>query len=166
MKTLRNLSLLILSAFLLLSAGPVSDKHLQHPLVGTSYQFIFEDLDGNEVNLDEMYDNTVFLNFWASWCAPCLKEMPSMKYASEQLKDTNYIFAIASDDNPMNIVKFQRKHDYPFMHLYSPVSKRELGVNILPHTYILKNGMIVGVYEGTYDWTSMERIEELRAMAH
>lgn len=144
----------------------VTNKHKEHPLVGTSYSFVFEDLDGNEVSVDEMYDKTVFLNFWASWCKPCIQEMPSIRNAQARLKDTNYVFAIVSDDNPMKIVNFQRKYKYPFMHLYSPVSKKDFGVNMLPHTYILKNGMIMAVYEGTYDWSAQVRIDELREMAH
>jgi len=167
MKSLTKGLVLVIGFLFLISAKPADDnKHTKHPLVGTSYSFVFEDLDGNEVNLDEMYDKTIFLNFWASWCAPCLKEMPSIKYAKQQLKDTNYEFVLVSDDNPMNIVKFKKKFKYPFMHLYSPVSKTELGVEILPHTYIIKNGMILAVYEGTYDWTAKTYIDQLRDMAH
>jgi len=161
-------SLFLLLGFVLLIAAKSDNinKHTQHPLVGTSYSFVFEDLDGNEVNLDEMYDKTIFLNFWASWCKPCLKEMPSIKKAHHQLKDTNYEFVLVSDDNPMKIVNFQRKYKYPFMHLYSPVSKTELGVDVLPHTYVIKNGMILAVYEGTYDWSAKTYIDQLRDMAH
>lgn len=166
MKTLAKASTFVLLVLFLLSAKTDNDnRHKLHPLVGTSYSFVFEDLDGEEVNLDEMYDKTVFLNFWASWCRPCIKEMPSIKTACKQLKDTNYVFAIVSDDNPMNILKFKKQHKYPFMHLYSPVPKTDFGVDMLPHTYVIKNGMIIAVYEGTYDWSAQTRIDELREMA-
>jgi len=132
------------------------------------FSFVFEDLNGNEVNLDELHDKTVFLNFWSTRCAPCIHEMPSIAVAQKKLKDTNFVFYTVSDDMPMNILKFQRKNKqkFPFKYLYSPVNKNSFDVQYLPHTYVLKNGMIMATYKGVYDWSSEAKISELRSMTY
>ncbi len=162
-------SFILNGMFVLLCMCCISGGVTEDPNHATKpYSFVFEDLDGNTVNLDEMYDKTVFLNFWATSCGPCIREMPSMAKAKKALSDTNYIFCVVSDEHPKNLMDFKRKNKskYPFEYLYSPNNKRKFDVNFLPHTYVLKNGMILATYKGAYDWAESANIEMLRAMAH
>ena len=56
---------------------------------------IFEDFSGNEINLNQYKGKLVIINFWATWCAPCKKEMPSLDNLSENKKFKNLkIFAV------------------------------------------------------------------------
>ena len=50
---------------------------------------IFEDFSGNEINLNEYHGKLVIVNFWATWCAPCKKEMPSLDYLYQNAKFKN-----------------------------------------------------------------------------
>jgi len=60
---------------------------------------IFEDFSGNKVNLNEYNKKLVILNFWATWCAPCKKEMPSLDkiYQSERFKNLQ-VFAVNMEE--------------------------------------------------------------------
>ena len=50
---------------------------------------IFEDFSGNEINLNEYHGKLVIVNFWATWCTPCKKEMPSLDYLYQNAKFKN-----------------------------------------------------------------------------
>ena len=56
---------------------------------------LFKDLHGNPVVLSDFKGKRVLLNFWATWCRPCIEEMPSLLKAKEVLEKENYIFFIS-----------------------------------------------------------------------
>jgi len=68
---------------------------------------IFEDFSGNEINLNNYRGKLVILNFWATWCAPCKKEMPSLDvlYRNEDFKNLK-IFAV-NMEKP-NVIKTKK----------------------------------------------------------
>ncbi len=59
---------------------------------------ILSDLNGIAINLEQYKGKTMFINFWATWCKPCLKEMPSIEKAQELLKNKNIEFLFASNE--------------------------------------------------------------------
>ena len=61
---------------------------------------LFKDLDGNEVSLDQFKGRYIYIDLWASWCAPCLKEIPFLKEFRESYKDKNIeIVSISLDED-------------------------------------------------------------------
>ena len=69
---------------------------------------IFEDFSGNKINLNDYHGKLVIINFWATWCAPCKKEMPSLDklYQSEDFKNLQ-IFAVNMEHpNKLKTKKF------------------------------------------------------------
>ena len=69
---------------------------------------IFEDFSGNEINLKDYYGKLVIINFWATWCAPCKKEMPSLDSLHEDKNFNNLkIFAVNMEQpNKLKTKKF------------------------------------------------------------
>jgi len=64
------------------------------------YSLIFEDFSGNEINLNQYKGKLVIVNFWATWCAPCKKEMPSLDKLSQSKKFNNLEVFAVNMENP------------------------------------------------------------------
>jgi thiol-disulfide isomerase/thioredoxin len=116
------------------------------------------DLSGREIDMGEFKDKTVFINFWATWCKPCLQEMPSIENAQAQLQDKDVIFLLASDESVAQIENFKAKRKFQFR--YVQVQNFEaLNIQALPTTYIFNpKGKLVFSDMGFRMWDSPENI--------
>jgi thiol-disulfide isomerase/thioredoxin len=110
------------------------------------------DLDGKVVSLSEMKGKVVFLNFWATWCRPCLQEMPGIMRLRDQLSDEEVVFYFASDEDKSRIKDFieARKFNGNFLRIENP---EEVGIQALPTTFIYdKSGNKVYSEIGYKNW--------------
>lgn len=129
-------------------------------------RFSFEDLEGNKMNWDDTKGKLVFVNFWATWCKPCIKEMPSISKANIQLKEEDVLFIVASDEDVSKIKKFESKHHYSFSLLHSNISVFDLDVQALPTTIIInEEGKIVFNEIGSRDWSSDKSIALIKSFS-
>lgn len=121
------------------------------------------DLDGKPINLKELKGKRVFLNLWATWCKPCIAEMPDLSKASEILSKENYLFLAASDEDMDKIKKFISRYDYHFQFVKMENSVYDLDVVALPTSFIINaKGDIVYDEVGAKDWASDEVLADLR----
>lgn len=116
------------------------------------------DLDGRERRLSGYQGRRVLLNFWASWCGPCLAEMPALNAAEHKFADQGAIVLGIAMDQPANVRAFLAQHpvSYPilFGHLDSPSTTLRLGDmdEVLPYSVLLdENGRIVATHRGALD---------------
>lgn len=124
-------------------------------------KFDFEDLEGNKFDWNTTKGKLVFVNFWATWCKPCIKEMPSISEAQRQLPEV--IFVVASDESPEKILKYATKHHFSFELMRSNTSVFDLDVKALPTTLIInENGKIVFNEIGARDWANEKNIELIK----
>ena len=93
---------------------------------------IYVDLDNNEVDLSSFRGRKILINYWATWCGPCIQEMPSLLKAQELLKDENYIFLLVSDESIQKISRFKNRKNFNFIYLKSTVSLWSMGIYSLP----------------------------------
>jgi len=112
-------------------------------------------LNTKSINLKQLDNKVVFISFWATWCAPCVAEMPSMKklYAAYKGK-VDFVFV--TDENWKTVAKFYTKKGYDFP-TYNQVTKSpiELESSSIPATFILdKSKKIVVEKIGPADWNS------------
>ncbi len=120
---------------------------------------VLTDLSGNTFDLDSYKGKTVFINFWATWCKPCIQEMPTLAIAQEKFKNENIVFLYASNEEPEQIEKFQKKHPYDF-HYVRVENLEELNIQALPTTYIFNaDGKLKFSEAGLRIWDSTENIE-------
>ena len=72
-------------------------------------QFEFTDLNGGNHKSGDFKDKIIILNFWASWCAPCIKEFPNLLKINDEYKDSTILIALSSDLDQNAITKFINK---------------------------------------------------------
>lgn len=147
------------------SAGEAEDaKGIDRSHKGEAAPVVkFKDPDGGEFNLAEFKGRPVLVNLWASWCAPCIKELPTLQQLEQAHADEGKlgIIAVSQDTAPQGSVeaflgerdigRFAAYHDEK-MDLTSA-----LGVQVLPTTILYDaQGKEVWRYVGDLDWTSDE----------
>lgn len=120
--------------FCIAMVGCSSQKTGEQPAILAS-QIKLTDLEGKDVELAKFEGKTIFVNFWATWCRPCIQEMPSIAALQKQLTDKNIEFFFASDEEVDRIQKFieSRKMTLNFVRVENPES---LGIQALPTTFI------------------------------
>ncbi len=121
------------------------------------------DLEGNPYNTSRLKGKKVLLNFWATWCGPCKKEMPDLLEAQKILVKENYVFLLVSDEPQARISEFKKKENYDFTFLKSTRSTASLGVYALPITFIYnEKGEKVDQIIGSVKWDSEKIIAKLK----
>lgn len=124
---------------------------------------LFVDLDNKLVNLTQYKGKRIVLNYWATWCGPCIKEMPGLKKAEEILENHNYTFLLVSDETIDKISEFKTNRSFDFNFLKSAKSIEALGIYSLPTSYIFdENGKKIETIVGTIAWDSEQIIEKLK----
>jgi thiol-disulfide isomerase/thioredoxin len=115
-------------------------------------------LNNEQVDLSLYKGKYVFINFWATWCKPCVFEMPSLKNLSEKLKGENIVFLFASDESGEQIAEFKQSNNYS-MEFARVESLADLNISAIPTTYIFDtNGTLAFTETGARQWDSEESI--------
>jgi len=128
--------------------------------------FTLTDLDGNTISLSDLEGEVVFLNFWATWCTPCKKEMPYFNEAFETYKDNGVnIIGISIDRSEKIVKKFLEKKElvYPVA-MGSQKFLRDYGIaRVVPVTVIIdKKGKLRYKVIGEMEKEEIEKyIQEL-----
>ena len=123
-----------------------------------SHDFAGDMMDSTTVNLKDYRGRFVLLNFWATWCSPCLKEMPDLEKAYLQMgKDKLVVLAVGMGESIEKIKVFFKKYGFSFPLLAD--KKMEItklyGVRNIPVTYLIdQHGVVLGRALGIRDWAS------------
>ena len=129
--------------------------------------FVLPDLNGREVDLASLRGKVVLLNIWATWCPPCVEEMPSMEKLYQALKDQDFeILAVSIDASGAGVVApFMKKHRLSFTTLTDTEGgiARLYQTTGIPESFIIdKQGRILEKVIGPRDWASADALRYFR----
>jgi thiol-disulfide isomerase/thioredoxin len=126
-------------------------------------------LSGSSLKLDSLKGKITLLNFWATWCPPCRKEMPSIEKLQTLMKGTAFsVVAISVGEDVKTVREFIDKNKYTF-----PIYLDERGEvgqayasQGIPTTYIVdKQGLIIAGVVGSFEYDNPALIKTLKALA-
>jgi len=135
------------------------------PLVGgAAPEFTVTDSE-RTVALKDLRGKVVVLNFWATWCPPCVEEMPSLVRMQKELKDKGVtVLAVSVDDDARQYRQFLEKNKVDLLTVRDPrqQSNELYGSFKFPETYIIdRQGVLRRKFIGPVDWTKPDVIDYL-----
>jgi len=142
----------------LLLVGCYGGSRPQH-IGSTAADFTVQDSD-RKVTLSQLRGQVVVLNFWATWCPPCVEELPSLLDMQARMKDKGVVvLAVSIDVDGDAYHRFLREHSVNLMTVRDPEQKVSTmyGTFGWPETYIIdRNGVLQRKLIGPVDWNSPE----------
>jgi thiol-disulfide isomerase/thioredoxin len=138
---------------------------LQAPLPAPALAFTTR--DGAQKRLADFKGNLVLVNLWATWCGPCVEEMPSLDRLQAKLGDKLTVLAISEDRQGDTVVApFLQKNGIQHLAIFldsKSAATSALGAEGLPTSYLIaRDGTIIGKEEGGATWDSSEMIAKLQ----
>ncbi len=123
------------------------------------------DMEGNQVSFASLNEKPIFLNFWATWCPPCIAELPGILDVYEKYKD-DVNFILVSSESRAKVRAFTKKNDFNQLLFYQNKSvPADFTSQSIPTTFIInKNGVVVLSKKGVARWDSgsiQEILDEL-----
>ncbi|MEX0813440.1 MAG: TlpA disulfide reductase family protein [Chitinophagales bacterium] len=131
----------------------------------TLEELTFKNLDGSTFSKTELEGKTVFLNVMATWCGPCIAELPSIENAKKALEGENIEFLIVSDENLPLLQKFKQRFPYSYTYLQMQEKREKLGIRTIPTTYIFNSkGEVIFKKIGSIEWNAPKNIEMIKEL--
>ena len=140
-----------------LGSLPVAGGGLQAPPfptgAATAMTWRLRDLDGNETDLADIPEKVVFVNRWATWCAPCIEEMPSIESLAWDLQDEDIAFLIVSNEPLETVMPFVEDKGWRLPIYTAPKVPPVFQSNGIPSTFVLdETRRVVFAHVGSARW--------------
>ncbi len=159
--------------------APSIDENIEISLLSMGYDvpeiktqaipFTLRDLKGNKVSLRDYRGKVVFLTFWATWCPPCVHELPDLERLRQKMK--SYPFKIltveAGGDKFLAQEQIQKVHGaFPVLLDLSKEVSRKYSISFWPTTYLIDpKGRLIAKIKGVQSWTSPQFINLLKSLS-
>lgn len=157
------LAVLLLATFIVSGCSAESQPADKAPAAATAHtapDFNFTYLDGTQSNLAKLQGKPVFLNFWATWCPPCVGEMPHFETLYPKYKDKITFIAVSVDDNAADAKQFvvQRNFSFPVAHADAQDIMQKYNIPGIPASYLLDaDGKIIVSVIGAMNQQTLEK---------
>jgi cytochrome c biogenesis protein CcmG, thiol:disulfide interchange protein DsbE len=138
------------------------------PHVGSAAkEFSVQDSD-RKVSLDQFRGQVVVLNFWATWCPPCVEELPSLMNLQDRMRERGVaVLGVSIDVDADAYHRFLKLHNINFLTVRDPEQKvaGRYGTTGWPETYVIdRQGVLRRKFVGPVDWNSPEVIDFLNRL--
>lgn len=141
----------------------IQKEEKQVELSDMDYQWILANGQGTPFYLSDLYEQVIFLNFWATWCPPCVAELPEIQKAYEKYGN-EVVFILVTNQQPEVVEAFMEKHGYNLPVFYPGTAIPQVFESrSIPTTFIIsRDGKIVTRKTGAANWDSRatERVFE------
>jgi len=133
----------------------ISKEEKQVTLNDLDYNWVLTDGQAKRFNMSNFKEEVIFLNFWATWCPPCVAELPEIQKAYEKYGD-KVNFLLVTNQDPEVVEAFMEKHGYNLPVLYPGTSTPKVFESTsIPTTFIIsRDGKIVTKKKGAVNWDS------------
>lgn len=160
---LRTLCLICIA--LLASTGAYANSSL--------YNLSFPNVDTEEIQLSEYKGKVILLNFWATWCPPCVKEMPSIQRLHDKFPEQDFeILAINAGESQATVKRFMMGLDteltFPILLDETGRTFKEFGIRGLPMSFLFdRKGKLIETISGSREWDEESEVQLIRsAISH
>lgn len=169
----------VLVILLLIGVGWTARDSIMPVEVGTrAPDYVALDFDGNPVSISDLRGEVVLLNVWATWCPPCVYEMPSMQRLYESLADERFEIVAVSIDAQMgqrdaqgyvggDIQAFADSLSLTFPILHDPAGtiQKTYQTRAVPESFLIgRDGMIYRKVSGATEWDRPEYVQFIRRL--
>jgi thiol-disulfide isomerase/thioredoxin len=123
--------------------------------------------EGGSQSLSQKRGRVILLNFWASWCLPCLEEMPSLKMLENHFADKGLLLLAFNVGEEATVKAKLNEKGYPrnLIFQFKKGNLRPYGVDRLPISVLIdRDGRVRKVYEGERDWADIQYIREIEEL--
>ena len=142
-------------------------------IAGRTAENFSVDLAGKPVHLTDLKGKVVILNFWATWCPPCVEETPALNHLQKYIEARNgVVLGVAADEDPAAYEKFLRDQSVVFLTYRDPATKdnhspiaQTYGTSMYPETYVIdRHGKIARKFIGFQQWDSPDMLAYFDAL--
>lgn len=155
----KKLTIALFVVFLVLLGGTFVKRYLIAPEIKLE-EVEIQNFLGEKFALSNLKGKVVVLNFWATWCPPCVQEMPMFDNLFKAYEGKNVEFILATDEPNSKVVPFVKKHALTVPVYQLTKDMKEHGVYTIPATFIFdKKGKLIGKKMGVF-----ESADELQKM--
>lgn len=168
-KVLGGLGLAGATAILVFFAMP-SYRQGEPSIAGRTAPDFPLEMNGRQIHLSDLRGKVVVLDFWATWCPPCVEEAPSLNALQEKIEaQGGTVLGVSQDDDADAYQKFLIEHGVNFPTYRDPEKKvpSAYGTVMIPEAYLIsKDGKIARKVVGPQDWTSPELMSSVETLLH
>jgi cytochrome c biogenesis protein CcmG/thiol:disulfide interchange protein DsbE len=156
------------AALVLVMFAMPSYRQGEASIAGKTAQDFSLEVSGRSAHLSDYKGKVVVLNFWASWCPPCVEEAPSMNRLQQRIAGRGAtILGVSIDEDPEAYAKFLKDFGVPFPTGREPTRKlmHDYGTQMIPETYIIdRHGKLARKVIGPQQWDSPDMLAYFDAL--
>ncbi|MFQ5663590.1 MAG: TlpA family protein disulfide reductase [Terriglobia bacterium] len=157
-----------LLALALLVALEAPHLHVESPEASEEVPNFTFTLDTRPRELRDLRGQVVVLNFWATWCPPCVAEMPSLERLQQRMQGRGLVvLGISVDEDPVAYENFLRTHNITFPNYRDPEKRISTlyGTFMYPETYIIdREGRLARKIIGPLEWDAPQVVDFLSGL--